>query len=85
MGTRVRKLKCWNGNGFGKFEKSHVCVAATSQGKAAKLVTDAGQPVSVNEFRKMFNDVWGSDMSGIVPQEPCVFVVKDGEAPERVI
>ena len=87
MKTRNRRLKLWNGKVFdGKLSDFNINVAATSQSKAAKLVAEAcDSKLSLNEFRKMYSNVWGTDMSGIVPQEPCVFATKENESPQRIL
>ena len=87
MSTRVRKLKMWNGKVFGgEWSDFNINVAETSQIKAAKLVSEVcGSQLSIHEFRSMYSEVWGNDMNGIVPQDPCVFVTAEGmDAPKRI-
>jgi len=87
MKTRNRKLKVWNGKVFsGEWSSFNINVAATSQSKAAKLVSDAcGSKLSLSEFRKMYSNTWGNDMLLIVPQEPSVFVTVEGDVPKRIL
>lgn len=84
----AKKLKIWNGRGHGKYDRGNINVAAYSQKQAAELISKACETrVSVSEISVYYSNCWGNSMEGIIPTEPCVYVVKSyyNETPERVL
>lgn len=71
-----RTLKLWNGRGSRKLVFKHISVAAYSKKQAAELINKLGENITVYNITKYFSNRWGSDMDGITPTEPCVYLTQ---------
>ena len=82
-GETKKKLKVWNGGRIyvGKYKNCHVNVAAYSQQGAVDLINEhvPNASITVGELKKYYADVWGNDMAGITPTEPCLYVVMNNK------
>jgi len=81
----AKTLKIWNGRGHGKYDRGHFYVAAYSNKQATELIGNASEcHISGNEIKKYYSiDCWGNAMDGIIPTEPCVYIVEDEYSPDR--
>lgn len=81
----TKTLKIWNGRGHGKYKNGTFYVAAYSAKQAIELVGNAsGCHISGNEIKKYYSEnCWGNAMDGIIPTEPCVYIVEHENSPDR--
>jgi len=85
----AKTLKIWNGRGHGKYINSHFYVAAYTNKEACELIAKASGydgSIGANELRNYYSkNCWGTNMDGIPPVEPCVYVKIRNEPVIRVI
>lgn len=81
----AKTLKIWNGRGHGKYNNDHFYVAAYSAKQATELIGNAAEcHINGNEINKYYSkNCWGNAMDGIIPTEPCVYIVENEYSPDR--
>ena len=85
----AKTLKIWNGRGHGKYTNSHFYVAAYTNKEACDLIGKASgydYPVGLRELTVYYSkNCWGTNMNGISPTEPCVYVKIGNEPVTRLV
>ena len=82
----MKVLKVWNGRGHRKYDKAHIYVAAYSQKQAIELVNEACNCwIGLSEIRNYYSPVWGDNMEGIEPTEPCLYIQEHNKKPIRIL
>lgn len=73
---KEKELKLFNGRAHGQYLNSSFSIAAYTKKQAAELIGKATGSTAnyTTEIREYYADCWGSNMAGIIPTEPCVYV-----------
>jgi hypothetical protein len=75
----MKTLKIWNGRGHRKYYNYHIYVAAYTIKQAVELINTACDSwITSREIAVYYSKgCWGNSMDGIIPTEPCVYVLKE--------